>query len=183
MNQTNYVILGLLSEGPMTGYDIKRFIDIRFRFFWSESYGQIYPSLRALCGEGYIGEAEAGEGTPRAKRVYRLLPRGMEVLRAWLARPVGKETVRLEILLRMYFSHLTEPEVMLAHVREFRRAHARDLATLRLFEKELKAIEEEDAAHPSILRVIDFGLKANEAYLDWCAETEKYLEGRLGYEA
>jgi DNA-binding PadR family transcriptional regulator len=48
MKQTDYVILGLLSEAPMTGYTIKRLIDIRFKFFWNESYGQLYPELRAL---------------------------------------------------------------------------------------------------------------------------------------
>jgi len=34
-----------------------------------------------------------------------------------------------------------------------------------------------------ILRVIDFGLRANEAYLARCAETESYLEGKMKYEA
>jgi DNA-binding PadR family transcriptional regulator len=180
MKQTDYVILGLLSEAPMTGYTIKRLIDIRFKFFWNESYGQLYPELRALCAASYIGEAESAHrsSSARAKKTYALLPRGMEALRAWLAQPVEKESVRLEILLKMYFSHLAGADIMLGHVREFRAAHEADLHTLEAFEKELKAIERDDPAHPAILRVIDFGLKANCAYLDWCAETENYLKGR-----
>jgi hypothetical protein len=102
----------------------------------------------------------------------------MEALRAWLAQPVEKESVRLEILRKMYFSHLVGADIMLGHVRNFRAAHEADLRTLEAFEKELKAIERDDPAHPAILRVIDFGLKANRAYLDWCAETETYLKGR-----
>ena len=41
--KTRYVILGLLLEGSLSGYDIKKIIDTRFSFFWSESYGQLYP--------------------------------------------------------------------------------------------------------------------------------------------
>ncbi len=180
MKKTDYVILGLLSETPMTGYDIKRFIDIRFRFFWSESYGQLYPALRALRATGYIAQEAPTEKTPRAKRRYRLLPEGMEALREWLTQPVEKESMRFEILLRMYFSHLAPAEVMLAHVARFRQEHARDLQILNAFERELRPIEHEDPAHPAILRVIDFGQKANRAYLMWCDETVEFLKGRCG---
>jgi len=34
-----------------------------------------------------------------------------------------------------------------------------------------------------ILRVLGFTLRANEAYLARCAETESYLEGKMKYEA
>ncbi|HWQ58636.1 MAG TPA: hypothetical protein VN540_06415, partial [Clostridia bacterium] len=139
--------------------------------------------LRALCAEGYIDEIGDAERGARAKRTYHLLPRGLEALRAWLAKPVEKESLRFEILLKTYFSHLIAPEIMREHVQEFRRAHERDLATLLLFERELKAVEKDDAAHPSILRVIDFGVKANRAYLAWCDETERYLEAKHENEA
>lgn len=78
----------------------------------------------------------------------------------------------------MYFSHLIDANAMFEHVHAFRQAHEADLCTLQAFEKELLAIEQEDPAHPAILRVIDFGLKANRAYLDWCAETELFLKSR-----
>jgi DNA-binding PadR family transcriptional regulator len=179
MRQTDYVILGLLSEAPLTGYQIKRIIDIRFRFFWNESYGQLYPSLKSLCAGGYIKEFEtAEESAPRAQKSYRLTPAGVEALERWLALPVEKESVRLEILLKMYFSHLAAPDVMLGHLKRFREAHEEDLRVLDAFAGELKAIEHDDPAHPTILRVIDFGQKANRAYLDWCRETAEFLEGR-----
>ena len=47
MRQTDYVILGLLAERPLSGYQIKKIIDIRFQFFWSESFGQIFPALKS----------------------------------------------------------------------------------------------------------------------------------------
>lgn len=182
MRQTDYVVLGLLCEGPMTGYQIKRIVDIRFRFFWNESYGQLYPALKALRADGYIAEAEPeerrGRESTRAQKAYRLTAKGLEALRDWLGQPVEKESLRLEILLKMYFSHLTSPEVMLVHLEKFREAHEKDLRVLRMFETELKAIEDDDPAHPAMLRVVDFGIKANMAYLDWCRETAELLNGR-----
>ncbi|MCK7479112.1 MAG: PadR family transcriptional regulator [Candidatus Moduliflexus flocculans] len=56
-NNTKYVILGLLTEAPLSGYEIKKLVDIRFRFFWSESYGQIYPELKRLTAMGLIDES------------------------------------------------------------------------------------------------------------------------------
>ena len=178
MKQTDYVILGLLSEAPLSGYQIKRIIDIRFRFFWSESYGQLYPALRSLCGAGYIGKVSETTVTARPQTTYQLLQPGADVLRLWLRKPVEKESVRLEILLKLYFSHLTDSGVMLNHILKFQEAHERDIRTLEEFDEELAAIEYADAAHPGIRRVIDFGLKANRAYLDWCGETIKFLESR-----
>ena len=64
LRQTDYVILGLLGERPMSGYEIKKVVDIRFRFFWNESFGQIFPSLKRLLEEGLIAEAEAARRDP-----------------------------------------------------------------------------------------------------------------------
>ena len=39
------VILGLLSNESMTGYEIKKRMDTTLKFFWSASFGSIYPTL------------------------------------------------------------------------------------------------------------------------------------------
>ena len=46
-NNATYVLLGLLSHNPMTGYDIKKSVATRMSYFWDLSYGQIYPTLKA----------------------------------------------------------------------------------------------------------------------------------------
>lgn len=178
MRQTDYVILGLLSEAPLTGYQIKKIIDVRFRFFWNESYGQLYPTLKALSEQGLIEAVDGGSETTRSKKTYRITAAGMDALREWLKQPVERESVRFEILLKMYFSSLVNPEVMIQHIRSFQQAHEQDLEILNLFEKELRLIIDRDPNHPSMLRVIDFGQKVNRAYLDWCRETIQFLESR-----
>jgi DNA-binding PadR family transcriptional regulator len=189
MRQTDYVILGLLEEGPLSGYEIKKIVDIRFGFFWSESFGQIFPALRDLAGRGLIEEIPGGEtggdaaGGPaeakgRSRKRYRLVPEGEAALRDWMASPVARESYRLELLLRMYFGHLADGQTLAGQVEAFRRKHEGEALLLDRFRRELEPLKDKDENHPHILQVIDLGLKVNRAYLDWCRETLEFLEER-----
>ncbi len=51
---TPNALLGLLSLGPMSGYDIRQLISQSIGYFWSESYGQIYPGLKRLAAAGLV---------------------------------------------------------------------------------------------------------------------------------
>lgn len=51
-NKSQYALLGMLTLGEMSGYDIKKLFDTSLRNFWGESFGQIYPILRRLVREG-----------------------------------------------------------------------------------------------------------------------------------
>ena len=176
MRQTDYVILGLLAEQPRSGYQIKKIVDIRFSFFWSESFGQIFPALKSLAEQRLAEELPQEGGNARAVRTYRITPNGRTALAQWLAQPVEKESLRLEILLKTYFSNYASPETMLMHLNAFEESHAGQLHLLNLFQTELEGIADADENHRDILRVIDFGQKANRAYLDWCRETKAYFE-------
>ena len=55
LSSTAYVILGMLSWRPMSGYEIKALVDRSTRFFWAASYGQIYPELRKLSAMRHAG--------------------------------------------------------------------------------------------------------------------------------
>lgn len=176
LRQTDYVILGLLAERPLSGYQIKKIIDIRFQFFWSESFGQIFPALKSLASAELVEERPQEASGGRATRTYQITPAGKAALVDWISQPVEKESLRLEILLKTYFSGYAAPEAMLAHLSAFEESHARQLHILSLFQEELMRIPDEDENHGDILRVIDFGQKANRAYLDWCRETREYFE-------
>ncbi len=176
MRQTDYVILGLLAEQPLSGYMIKKIVDLRFKFFWSESFGQIFPALKALSAAGLVAECPQESASAHAAKQYQITPAGKSALVEWLSQPVEKESLRLEILLKTYFSNYAQPNVMLGHLAAFEQSHAQQLHILNLFQKELEQIPDEDENHREVLRVIDFGLKANRAYLDWCRETRDYFE-------
>jgi len=174
-SKTHIVILGLLSEEPLSGYDIKKLIDIRFRFFWNESYGQIYPTLKKMLTNGLI-EALSQTKDNRGKQRYAITSLGKETLQSWQAQEPEKESIRLELLLKLYFSLGNDPQTLINYVKSFQLSHTQDLMILNAFKKELSNIPDPYHNHKSILSVIEFGVKTNSAYLAWCQETLAQLE-------
>src|ERR1700756_1053467 len=84
LSPTGRVILGMIAFGRTTGYDIKTFVDRTTRYFWAASYGQIYPELKRLEGQGLVrGRPEPSGG--RARQVYELTAAGTAALESWLA--------------------------------------------------------------------------------------------------
>lgn len=179
-NKTKFLILGLLSEESLSGYEIKKIVDTRFSFFWSESFGQIYPQLKKLCEEGLIEEIslKQKENNKESKK-YSINDKGRHELKEWLEQPVEKETVRYEILLKMYFSNIIPPEVMLGHIKEFQISHRNQM---KLFEKsqlQLEKFKDVHDNHEDVLMVLSFGQKVWKAYDDWCEEVSKILEKKI----
>ena len=181
--KTQYVILGLLTESDLTGYEIKKIIDIRFSFFWNESYGQLYPEFKKLLEQEYITVKSILEPKHRGTTTYSITEKGCDSLKHWLAEPVEKENVRLEILLKMYFSSNVEPEIIKKQIEEFSQCHKNQLLIMNMFQAELSEIEDLHSNHSDVLRVIDCGQKINKAYIDWCEETIAYLERKNKNEA
>jgi PadR family transcriptional regulator, regulatory protein AphA len=164
--RTQFLILGLLAEGPCSGYDIRRITQGRFRFFWSESFGQIYPCLRRLEAEGLI-KRQGSLG--RGRTIWALEARGREALAAWLALPAQPETARMEAMLKYYFSSLIEGEARLRLLREFRDRQAENLVELEAFREELLRIPDPHGNHGIALDTIELGVATYRAWRDWAA--------------
>lgn len=77
-NKSRFVVLGMLSLGPMSGYEIKKRIEGSTNNFWSESYGQLYPTLKQLVSDGLtVSHTEKQEGKPE-RYIYTLTDKGWE---------------------------------------------------------------------------------------------------------
>jgi len=78
-----HIILGAL-KSPQSGYDLKRWFDEVFSFFWNADQSQIYRTITRLSEQGLItGKAVASALGPD-KRVYRATAKGKAELRRWL---------------------------------------------------------------------------------------------------
>jgi len=179
--RTPYTILGCLTVRPMSAYDIKQFLDRTVAHFWSESYGQIYPTLRQLERDALIvGRQTAGE-RGRDKRVYRITAAGRERLRNWLKEPAEPVTPRYEHSLKVFFGYNVDPTVSLQHVQRLRQQMAESLAAYRETERELERRAAEDTTSRAVhwLAVLRGGLRYAEAVVRWCDETQELLGSRL----
>lgn len=71
------VILGLLREGPLHGYEIKQRVEERMGDWTSIAFGSIYYALSRLAGEGLIeAAATEQEGGRPSRTVYRITAAG-----------------------------------------------------------------------------------------------------------
>ncbi len=170
LSPTAHVILGMLGFRPMSGYEIKAFVDHSTRFFWAASYGQIYPELRRLAEAGLIEGAAEPQGA-RPKTVYRLTEAGREALAGWLGDPAAIQEMRDESLLKVFFSESLGPEATVAAL-EAKRAHHLDLGA-RLREIEAGKPDRSDASSTYV--ALRFGIALNDFTAEWCEREAEAL--------
>ena len=174
LTPTARVILGMLKLGVATGYDIKRIIDASTRFFWTASYGQIYPELKRLRKAGLVTAREEPRGKVK-RTVYELTPKGEDALREWLT---DSEDVLFEIrdesLLRLFFSDMLSKDEVLANVRMQQLLFELVLDRFREIEVEARAGVAEGREYPYV--ALRYGLDFITWARDWYAEVERKLE-------
>jgi PadR family transcriptional regulator AphA len=154
------VILGLLSFGPRSGYEIKATVDRSTRFFWAASYGQIYPELRRLEAERLIEGRDAPAGA-RRRRVYELTSTGHAELEAWLLGRNVTIELRDESLLRLFFADSLPREQALSLLEARRRGHEEYLAVFHA----LDALPKDPPFASLPLR---WGIAFNQWGVKWC---------------
>ena len=170
LSPTAYVILGMVSSEPRSGYEIKALVDNSTRFFWAASYGQIYPELKRLAEAGLIERRRRPQGEPQADRL-RITADGEEELRAWLRQPPETFEMRDEGLLKLFFADALPREEAVEILRAMRAAPARRLRAAAGDRAEATARRR--TRFPLI--VLRGGIEFNEWFADWCERMEAQL--------
>ena len=140
---TSYAVLGLLTFGETSGYDMKRMADQSIGyFFWSPASSQIYGELRRLKSLGYATEREVAQERRPNKRLYRITPQGRLVLQEWLERPaVEPDVLKSTFLLKLFFGSLTPQGTLIAQIEERRRQAQDTLAQFEAIEEQIRGVE------------------------------------------
>lgn len=75
-----FAVLGLLHDGPVHGYELRKRLTTALGIFRALSYGSLYPALRHLVDSGWIHETtEAATGASKRPRItYELTADGKE---------------------------------------------------------------------------------------------------------
>ena len=60
----------------MHGYELKKQLAQRLGFFWTVSFGSLYPTLRKLERRGIVEKLPPATGASRRKHVYRITDAG-----------------------------------------------------------------------------------------------------------
>jgi DNA-binding PadR family transcriptional regulator len=169
-----YALLGLLDQGPQSGYDLCRTFATTPFALYSDSPGAVYPAIRRLEARRWI-EAPARSPTGgRRRRELRLSAAGRVAFGEWLAREPTRDEVTHDMgALYMRFAFMSQaapPDVP-----------RRFLATLgRLLEQHLADLERyaaETSGHmpPTGQLVFEHGREAVRHTLNWCARAARRL--------
>lgn len=158
----------------MSGYDIKRFLEGTIANFWSESYGQIYPTLKQLEAEGLVAGRDDESGG-RGRRVYTLTEDGLATLRGWLREPPEPDVPRYEISLKLFFGDQLPVETAVAHLESHRERHRAMLDRYTELEPELERQLAGSPRLPYWLAVLRGGIRYAEMVVEWCDDTRASL--------
>lgn len=181
LNATAASLLGLLHDGPLSGWDLMAKADNDIGAFWSLTRSQVYRELKTLAERGLI---VAGDTGARERRPYSLTHEGRAAFQEWLASDPDPEIIRYPVLLRLLFGRFLPPGALARLIEDHRAEHAR---TLEQYLAERDAAEHA-AAHGAVvpdvddyaLAVLDLGIRYEQAVIDWVDNLpERFTEGAV----
>jgi DNA-binding PadR family transcriptional regulator len=156
-----HALLGVLAEGPRTGYSLVRHLAQSIAYAWPASHSQVYPELARLLEAGLIGETGSA---PRGGRVYEITEAGLAEVRRWLRDTEPSRTVRDESALRLFFLWLLEPEDAEAYLRGEAERFREQLEEY----EAIAAQPDPDNPKTRAYRIaLELGLRSARARLEW----------------
>src|SRR5438034_8075809 len=172
LTTTDGAILGVLSWGPMSGYDVKKTVDSTVGYVWGPARSAIDAGLPRLVDEGLATAREVAQSQRPDKIVYRITTAGRAALKAWIEEtPAPPDPNRNPLLLKLFFGDLSSPEVLADQIRA-RRLEAEQLR------KEMDRFEAEaDPADLYTALTRAWGREYANAVIRWARAAEAQLRG------
>jgi PadR family transcriptional regulator, regulatory protein AphA len=172
---TAYAVLGLLSFGEMSGYDVLKLAEGSIGYFWSPAKSHVYSELKRLAAAGYAEEGVVQQDTRPNKRLYRMTAGGEHALKRWLEEAeLESEPYKDPFLLKVFFGSLMTPQKLIAQFEGMIEEHERYRAELLAIEEEIK--DEETLFHPYL--TLRAGLAHVDAAIKWLSESVEALRAR-----
>ncbi len=116
----------------------------------------------------------------QAKIAYTTTDKGRPHLWEWLEVSVGKNEMRYETLLKLFFGGEIGPEGSLRQIEAFEEKTRAELELLRPISERLDTRRgDRESAHLYYYLTSRFGVELYEGYLRWCAEAKKLLKENM----
>ena len=179
-----YTLLGFISYGPQTGYDLKKHMDNSTQFFWRARLSQIYPTLKKLAEDGLVEAIVVPQQGKPDKKVYLITEAGRAALLDWLAEPMDKLSLTKDpALLRLFFSGALDKEMLLAQLRRQIPLHHAQLAH---YQQDTTAYIEQVIAETGLSRegvmwelARQFGEEYECTWIQWLEQAIETVEQKL----
>ena len=167
-SRTPFAVLGMLAHGEKSGYDLKKHFERSVGNFWSESIGQIYPTLRTLEQRGWARSTRIAQDRRPDRTVYAITKRGREALADWLAKPCERDHRRNELLLKTYLGTEVAPAQALAHIERYEAELRESLAIFQTYKPQIRASASGPEQEMYWSLCLESGLLVTKGRLQWC---------------
>jgi DNA-binding PadR family transcriptional regulator len=135
VNATAGTVLGFLTGGPMSGWDLSSAITHSVGNFWNVTRSQVYRELKSLEAAGLV--TTSGAKGPRDRLAYKITPSGRREFKRWVARDLEDETRRVPVLLTTFFGRQVPAKRLAAILAAHRQVLSEQLAEYRRVDKGL----------------------------------------------
>ena len=120
-------ILGLLSYGSKTGWDVVQLFKKTLSYFWNAQTSQVYRELATLEKNGW---AQSSQDEASTKRTYTITQAGKTELERWLSEGGFKLQVNKPLLMKVFFLAETSQSARLEFLKAAHDECSRYLASL-----------------------------------------------------
>ncbi|HAM00845.1 MAG TPA: PadR family transcriptional regulator [Acidimicrobiaceae bacterium] len=155
-----HALLGLLSEGPKYGHQLRQEFEARTGEVWPLNVGQVYTTLQRLERDGLVASDDAEAEGPQ--KDFRITAQGQEELDRWLRTPPDLTSPpRDELVIKV----LVAVQLPGVDVREVLQVHRRYLVELMQQWTRLK--EDEAEFDLALALVVDAELFRLDSVIRW----------------
>jgi DNA-binding PadR family transcriptional regulator len=165
------ILLGFLLFKDMTGYEVKKKMEMSTNFFYNSSFGSIYPAFDKLLKEENVTLKEEVENG-RLKKKYSITPKGEKYFMNWLNENMIIDPPKCEELLRLFFFFKLDKSRQLEIIKNYYESLERTIFQLENLQKELA----NQKINSFQMATADYGLNFYKFNLNWYKTLYKKIQ-------
>ncbi len=168
----DYIIIGMILNKSLTGYDIKKHIEDGIGIFYKASYGSIYPALKRLTDKSFLTMTEKPYGD-RQKKYYIATEKGENAFLDWLSSPMNLNDGADSHLVKVYFFDKLPVDIRDRQLKEYEIRNINYLQKLQSLENNFNKMEDKDCFYFK-LSTLYYGICIVQENIRWC----KHLQSK-----
>ncbi|MER6514932.1 PadR family transcriptional regulator [Nonomuraea sp. NPDC001636] len=165
-----HAVLGLLAEGPASGYDLLKTFDVSLSNVWPATQSQLYAELGKLADAGLVSVAAEG---PRGRKEYAITEEGRAELRRWITEVEPVRVGRSDMLLRVFFLGQVDPEQARAYLRRQAEVVGRHLEHMEAIKGFVESGQDNLSVYGRL--ALEYGLRLGAVQKEWA----EWAEGQI----
>jgi len=165
----DHAILGFLNYEPMTGYELKKMVDVSISHFWPAVQSQIYKNLFRMEAEGWLSVETVSQGSRPPKKVYTITSKGRDEFLGWLETPQPRSETRIAWLIQLFFAGQMADEKILLLLKKLLADFQHRLQAFAEIPEENRETMQDDNPRDKFFWMLtaDFGVAQTIAQVQW----------------